>query len=210
MTTNKRVQTTATKQAGLTLIELMVVLVLAGIIMAAGVPAFNELMKRTRMNSEFDQSLGNFAFARSEAVKRNQSVSVCPSDDQSTCTGTSWNNDWLIFVDDGNGGGTADNRDRDGSETILRVRQARSADFTVNLTNFTDNGGVLFGGDGKMEDADLNNVGELILCDDRGEESAKGLAFSAFGQFRLMRDTDSSGVVDYANDAGTTVDVICP
>ncbi|ARN72829.1 GspH/FimT family pseudopilin [Oceanicoccus sagamiensis] len=192
------------RQRGFTLVELMMTLAVAAIIMGVVLPGFNNLIQRTQMAADFNQLLGDLAYARSEAVKANIAVSICPTADQSTCSGTDWTKDWLIFTDNDS------NRDRDGADTILRVRQASSSDITITLSDFAEDGGIRFEGDGKFEDADSASVGQMVVCDDRGATSAQGLSFSVYGQFRLMRDTNDSGVVDYIDDDGNSKDVTCP
>ncbi|KQW36095.1 hypothetical protein ASC76_15320 [Rhizobacter sp. Root404] len=64
-------------------------------------------------------------FARSEAMKRGQPVSICPSTDGTTClSDNSWQNGWIVFYDQ-NASATVD-----GTDVILRRRQGWSGGDT--------------------------------------------------------------------------------
>lgn len=101
---------------GVTLIELMVVMAIIAILMAIGIPSFKSITYNVRVTSEINTMLGDLQFARSEAIKRGQSVTVCTSADQITCAANSaWGSGWIVFADANNDG------TRNGtSEPVLR------------------------------------------------------------------------------------------
>jgi type IV fimbrial biogenesis protein FimT len=77
-------------KAGFTVIEMMIVVVLLGIIATLAAPSFRDYTLNQRVkNAAFDlnASLSN---ARSEAIKRNATVSV-------TAAGTGWADGWNIM-----------------------------------------------------------------------------------------------------------------
>ena len=84
-------------QAGFSLIELMITLVVLAILVAAGVPSFNQL----RLNSRTAALAGDISsalnLARSEAVTRSEQVNVCPSNDSTSCSGA-WTDGWIVIV----------------------------------------------------------------------------------------------------------------
>lgn len=194
----------ATKSQGFTLIELMVTLTVAAIVIGLAAPSFNGLIQRSRSTGEFNRFLGDIVFARSEAVKRSQAVVMCPTIDQSSCSGTNWDGGWLAFVDLDNDQ-TVDLAD---GEEIVRVGMSTKGNVDIASTDFVSSGSLSFSGDGKLEDGVAADIGRFVFCDDSGAQSAKGLTFSPFGQHRQMRDTDDDGVIDY-QDGGTT-NVTCP
>lgn len=103
---------------GFTLIELMIVVTLVSILLVIAIPSFRELIQRNRVAGEINSFVSDLQFARSEAIKRGQPVSLCASADGSTCLGANtWNRGWIVF-NDVNGSGTRD----DVLDVLVRVR----------------------------------------------------------------------------------------
>lgn len=111
--------------AGFTLIELIVALVVAGVLFAIAVPSMRNLAQDTRVVSNTNELVASLSFARSEAIKRFTTVSVCASDDSIDCTDSDWDNGWIVFTDNGVAGTV------DVDDTILRVQQALERDLTL-------------------------------------------------------------------------------
>jgi len=117
-------------QRGFTLIELMIGITVFGILLAVAVPSFLETVRNNRIRGENNQFIGALNLARSEALKRGSSVSVCASADSLTCSGvTNWTTGYIIF-DDPNGNGSADVAD-----TVLQTFGAAPPEFTLTATN---------------------------------------------------------------------------
>jgi type IV fimbrial biogenesis protein FimT len=89
--------------AGYTMTELVIVMAIVAILAAIGVPSFKYVTASNRIASEINGLLGDMQFARSEAVKQGQSVTVCASADGATCTGSpagsAWQHGWIVFLD---------------------------------------------------------------------------------------------------------------
>lgn len=66
------------KQNGFTLIELMIVLVVAGVLLAIGIPSFQQMIKSNRLTVTTNELIGAINFARSEAAKRGRAVHFEP------------------------------------------------------------------------------------------------------------------------------------
>ena len=104
------------------------------ILMAIGIPSFKSITYNIRLTSEVNAMLGDLQFARSEATKRGQSVTVCASADQSTCTGASeWGYGWIVFVDQ-NSDGTRNGA----SELVLRKQAALSTNDSFTALSDTN------------------------------------------------------------------------
>lgn len=76
---------------GFNLLELMVGVAIVGVLSAIAVPSFNSFIETQRSRSSANDLVSSLNFARSEAVKRNASVTVAQSSG-------SWNNGWTIAV----------------------------------------------------------------------------------------------------------------
>ena len=103
-----------TKATGVTMVELMIVVSIAGILAAIATPSFADFIASTRLNSTVSQLVSDLNRARSEAVKRNTWVLFCKSDaTHSNCvTSTSVyhaipavasNKGWLVCYSSSNG-----------------------------------------------------------------------------------------------------------
>ena len=92
------------RQTGFTLLELMIVVAIAGIVMAIGVPSFQSITTNNRIAANTNEFITALNLARSEAVKRGAAVSVCKSANGATCTTSGdWDQGWIvIMVDDPN------------------------------------------------------------------------------------------------------------
>ncbi len=117
------------KHSGFTLIEMMVaVAVLITLLSAAALGYFSLVSRGTRDAVLSDLSF-TLSLARTEAVKRSATVSVCPSADGDACGGT-WSDGWLMFVNDD----ADDPPARDGTEAIIRLFQTGRSGYTVAST----------------------------------------------------------------------------
>ena len=89
---------------GFTLIELLVTILVAAIFLTAAVPSYYSFIQNNKVVSITNRLSASFSFARSEAVKRGVTVSVCPvANANYTACGTNWQQGWIVFTDaDGN------------------------------------------------------------------------------------------------------------
>jgi type IV fimbrial biogenesis protein FimT len=79
------------KAEGFTLVEVMVVIVLAAILMALALPSFSGLMERFRVEGVAAALTASMIHARSEAVRRGQTVTIQPREG---CSGKDWSCGW--------------------------------------------------------------------------------------------------------------------
>jgi len=180
-----------TRTKGLTLVELMVTLATAGILVALATPTFTGSLQNNRLSIQINDFHTSLSVARTEAIKRNVSISVCQSDNGSSCMGN-WQDGWIIFVDNDNDG-TADS-----GEEILRVHGAISGSNSLTFSQAN----ITYAGNG-IASSGLN--GTFTFCDTRGAENAKALIIGVSGRPRLATDSNSNGILEDAND----VDLVC-
>ena len=78
------------RSRGFSLTELMVVMALAAIVFAIGAPSFTQFRLNNRLTNSANDMLSATVLARTEAIKRQRAIAVCPSanplDDSPSCT----------------------------------------------------------------------------------------------------------------------------
>jgi len=86
-------------QQGLTLLELMVTIAIAGILLTIGVPSFDAVVTRNRISANTNDFITAINLARSEAIKRGSEVGVCKSADGASCTESGdWDQGWIVYL----------------------------------------------------------------------------------------------------------------
>lgn len=122
------------QQGGFTLIELMMGVAIMGIILALGVPQFQNLVHRNRVSTEVNRFISHVQFARSESIRRGEvislcqsgSLSLCASDDNMVASGV-YEEGWLVYADRS---GAADNYDN-AEDVLLRIGDPAPVDVTI-------------------------------------------------------------------------------
>jgi type IV fimbrial biogenesis protein FimT len=139
------VQTLKNKK-GFTLIELLSVILITAIMLALGLPAFLEAINNQRLKGTARDLYSIFQKAKIEAIRRNSNVAV--SITPAAYSPDGMKGSYQVFVDNGAGGGTAENFTRDGTEEIIatasmpRKISLISASFTggTKVTAFNSRG----------------------------------------------------------------------
>jgi type IV fimbrial biogenesis protein FimT len=128
-------------QHGFTMVELIVVISIVGVLMAIGAPSYKYVTTANRVSSEVNGLLGDLQFARAEAIKEGQTVSVCATTNGTTCSGVAtWTGGWIVFSDSPVIGTI------DGNDAILRVQKSLSSGDTfaannnISVVSFTRDG----------------------------------------------------------------------
>ena len=117
-----------------------IIAVLAGM----GMSSWAGLTQKEAVKGQVNALLGAMRFARSEAIKKNARVVICPLDlaatpisstyPCNTTTGAKWDNGLIIFVDQ------SANNQYDTSETLLKEQGSLSGSGGITMNNGSSNG----------------------------------------------------------------------
>jgi type IV fimbrial biogenesis protein FimT len=166
-------------QAGFSLLELLLVSLVASVLAVLAAPAFHALILDARMIAQVNRLVHGAHLARQEAEKYGADVALCRSVDGRSCDHTQpWQSGFIVFV----------NRDRDdppqvdAGEAVLQSTPAWSGGvITANRDAF------IFRPHGKRS---VN--GTVNLCDRRGPGAAKSVIVSYTGRPRAVPADSSS------------------
>jgi len=169
---------------GFTLIEILVVISIIGILLAVGVPSFQESIERNAVSGHANTFMNSIRYARSEAIRSGLPVAICRSTNAESgspsCATSSgdWASGWIVFV----------NRDNDGTfdsdDILLRVHGA-----------ITNSGGIVHNGTGnvvfRFRPTGLMSSGAgRVTFNTRSFAAARerGVCVSFSGRARLLTD----------------------
>lgn len=175
----------AHQSAGFTLVEALVVLLIAAALLGIGVPGFRDSLERSRAATRMMELQGLLALSRQQAVVRRFEVTLCGTEDSTRCA-ANWNgNPTLVFVD------ANSNRIADATEDVLA------------LSSLTRAGSIRWrasGGRGYMRfrpDGSAKEFGTFQYCPgDRNARDARQVIVSATGRARAAVDADGDGIVE--------------
>jgi type IV fimbrial biogenesis protein FimT len=190
---------------GFTLMELLFSLVIASILLAVATPSFRSFRDNNRMTGIGNDFLSAATHARTEAIKTQVPVSVCPASSATgPCTAGSFTG-WIVFSDP-NG-----NCARDAGETVFEGKD--SIDGASDGSTFARANGTClsFSPTGFLQTN--TTATRVIFCDKRGLSSvpgttlsaARGLLVTATGRASVTRDRTSSSINNI-----TTWGLSCP
>ncbi len=114
-------------ETGFTLIDLMISVAIIGILAAISVNAYWNYVLETRIMGETNNLANTLQRARIDAVTLSEPVSVCPSNNGASCTGSPWHEGWIVFTDNGAPGAV------DGSDFVLSRGQPANSEFDLTI-----------------------------------------------------------------------------
>jgi type IV fimbrial biogenesis protein FimT len=162
------VERTPPRTSGLTLLELLVVVVVAAVLLATGVPALRHLVLEARMTSTVNALVHDLHLARQAANLKARTVVVCPAAADGGCRGDGqWDTGWTVVVAEGpeNGAKRTPLAQR-GPVHGIWVHSNRRA-FAFRPFSRRDTNGT------------------IGFCDERGPAAVRALVISPTGRPRL-------------------------
>jgi type IV fimbrial biogenesis protein FimT len=186
------------RSRGFTLTELLVALAVAALILGIAAPGFNDFRRNNRLTAAANDFLSAAQVARTEAIKRQVPVAVCPSGDPqnlaATCTAGAFSG-WIVFVD------TNNDCQRAAGEEKLK------GDGPVDNSVRTRSNGncVSFAGTGFIQAiAGRPSATRTVYCDTRGlaniagqnQSAGRGIFVMNTGRSRVSRDSTSRTLTD--------------
>jgi type IV fimbrial biogenesis protein FimT len=179
---------------GFSLIELMITLAIAAIVLAAGVPAFGDLVQDNRLATQINELVTDLNLARSEAIKQAAPVTVCKRNSAGTACNNpgKWQNGWIVFLDIDRDGVVDDDGDtalcETGEDCVLRAHAPLPAGNTIRYRQVNDR--ITYDTQGFSEGFN----GTFVFCDSRGYTKARGRIISNPGRIRTTTDIDHDGI----------------
>jgi type IV fimbrial biogenesis protein FimT len=168
------------RSSGITLVELLTTLAILAVLATLATPGLRELRLNGRRTAVVNGFLHDLFLARSEAIKRMEVVSVCPSRDGQRCDfgAVDWSVGWIVFV----------NRDREDPP------QRDAAEELIWHSSAWPGGSITSNRPAYSFRAVVQGVvnGTIVFCDVRGSPQARAIIVSHTGRPRVAQ-RDASG-----------------
>ena len=163
---------------GYTLAELLIVIAVAGVLLALAMPAFATLIDHTRARGAADRLHTELSLARQEALLRRRQVTLCRTVNHRQCVYAGpWSMGTMSFEDRNR------NERLDAGELLLRVTSA--ADYAgLHVVDHSQRRHISFRPDGRSGGTNLT----LRLCN-RKLEPLRLLVINTGGRVRAMAPT---------------------
>ncbi len=181
------------REQGFTAIELMIGVVLAAILLALAAPSFTSTIERNQLSSNINELIATLQYARSESIRRSQRITLCRSDNATNCSGTGYEEGWIVFVDNNA------NLSLDTGEQLLKVFQGLDGSMTLRGdASFASE--ITYLPTGGLANA---NAGRFVLCKYNDLTKSRAVFITRAGRARLARDTDNDKIPE--DDSGNDI-----
>ena len=180
--------------AGLTLVELLTTLAVAGILVATASGGGARLVDQHRAGAAVNQMLGAIRFARHAAVAHRSPATLCPADgghpSQNKCgQRNAWHNGALVFLDENANGRF------DGGDVLLSRLPPLGEGDRFYWRSFRNRSYLMIRPSGLT---DWQN-GNFLYCSRGGDPRfARQIVINAQARVRHARDSDGDGIVEDA------------
>jgi len=173
------------KHSGFTLIELLISIVVLAVVLALGIPSFQEFIKNNRLAGQTNDLVMTIQMARNEAVKRGSGSVICASDDQATCSDSDdWTTGWIVYSDidqEGDYDDVPGGNDCEKDDCIVRTRG------NVIKGGISGNGAtrIQFRPDGLLDAGGAITL--TLTADDCYKNQVRAVTISAMGQTTITK-----------------------
>jgi len=165
------------KRAGFTLIELITTIAVASILLSLAVPGVRNFTMNARQAGSINEFVSAMHLARNTAITTNSRVTVCASAGGDNCEATTWNQGWLVFIDD-----NSDQLVTPGE----RVIGAGAGSVSLDIDSAQFGRFFMYRPNGRVMNAAVTtNTGEFTVCDERGADHARVVIVDISGRPRL-------------------------
>lgn len=182
----------ASRQAGLTLLELIIVLVIATQVAWMASANWRSITERTtafRVQTDISTA---FRQARSEAVTKGTITTLCPLDENNRCT-AAWDSEVTLFLDPANQKALTPQ-----GRKIKEFKLSPTGNITASNSGPAQRRYFQYNPDGSMK----GTIGNLLWCPPSGEEKRAMQARINFGgRLTWAQDSNDDGVREDANGA---------
>ncbi len=199
----------AATQAGFTLYELMITLIIVGVVLSYGMANLSDFTKNGRMTATANDLHAAFHMARSESARAKTNITVCasaaPMAAAADCDGT-WDQGYIVFIDT-----NGDLLRAGATESILRRHDVLESGVILAIANGATYFGYASSGLGRGNVGGVPAVTQIVMCDERGNITAAGgnsaarlFVATPLGRATILRDKTLIG------NALTNMGLTCP
>ncbi len=187
----KTITQRVSQQQGFSMIELMIVILIAAILMMIATPSYQGVIKRNNIESLQNRIATAVVTARSEAASRNSVTTVCASANGNSCGGN-WSQGWIVFLDNGAGSAIAQNAQRENTEEII-LSYSNIGNYLLSMIDISDSKAInalSFNSQGFS----LNKQRALVtICEpEKDLIYARGVIIERSGRTMITRDLENN------------------
>lgn len=178
---------------GFTLVELMLTLAISSILLGVGLPAFADLLNKSKIRSQSMQLRSTLHFARQTAVHNTKTVTVCPTNNGKQCH-KNWSNSYMAFIDEN------ENRQLDDEDSIISLSKVIDSNIKIRWRAFGRKYSLQW-----LDTGITNNQnGSFEYCYEKDPKYARALIISKSGRMRASKDKNNDGIHENAKGKNLT------
>lgn len=170
------------KESGITLLNIITALAIMAVGLAITAPNVVQMVAKNRFEAQANDFIISLNLTRSEAIKRNINVTMCPSTNGSSCAAAgNWNRGWIIL---------------DANNVLLKVYPKPAGSISILADVNADFGtDIIYQPDGRT-----TRQGNLVLCyidtsNALNLVSGRTISVSATGRPNLAKNADHIGTL---------------